>query len=93
LRPGVVDTISADVEEVKTDLAGLADEAHGRWQVQLDALQSALAGLGAAVRGLIAKPDAEAVSGVQAARDQVGAAARSLQAAANTSCPSATPTS
>lgn len=88
---GMVNEITADLNEAKTALTTLVTDAHGQWQAQTSELSSALAKLGTAVSDLAAHPGAGAVSGVVAALGEVSTAAQNLLAAVNTSCPSASP--
>jgi len=88
---GMADEITADLNEVKTALTTLVNEARGQWQAQTSALSSALAKLRTAVSDLAAHPGASTVSGVAAALGEVSTAAQNLLAAVNTSCPSASP--
>ena len=88
---GMVSEITADLNEVKTALTTLANDAHGQWQTQTSALSSALDKLRTSVSNLAAHPGASAVSDVVAALGEVNTAAQNLLAATNPSCPSASP--
>jgi hypothetical protein len=88
---GMADEITANLNEVKTALTTLVNDAHGQWQPQASALSSALAKLGTSVSNLAAHPGAGPVSDVVAALGEVNTAAQNLLAAVNTSCPSASP--
>jgi hypothetical protein len=88
---GMVTDITADLNDVKTALTALVNDAHGQWQAQTSALSSALDNLRTSVSNLAAHPGAGAVSGVVAALGKVNTAAQNLLAAVNTSCLSASP--
>ena len=88
---GMVSEITADLNEVKSALTTLANDAHGQWQTQTSALSSALDKLRTSVSNLAAHPGASAVSDVVAALGEVNTAAQNLLAATNPSCPSASP--
>jgi hypothetical protein len=87
----MVSEITADLNEVKSALTTLANDAHGQWQTQTSALSSALDKLRTSVSNLAAHPGASAVSDVVAALGEVNTAAQNLLAATNPSCPSASP--
>ena len=86
---GTVSEITADLNEVKANLAAFVNHAQGQWQAQTSALKSALAALSTAVGNLAASPSTSAVSGVVTALGAVSTAAQNLLAAVNTRCPSA----
>jgi hypothetical protein len=88
---GMVTEITADLNEVKTALTTVVNDAHGQWQAQTSSLSSALDKLRTAVSNLAANPGAGAISGVVAALGEVNTAAQNLLAAVNTSCLSASP--
>jgi hypothetical protein len=88
---GMAEEITADLNEVKTSLTTLVNDAHGQWQAQTSALSSALDELRTSVSNLAAHPGAGAVSDVVAALGGVSTAAQNLLAAVSTSCPSASP--
>jgi hypothetical protein len=88
---GMVTEITADLNEVKTALTTLVNDAHGQWQAQTSSLSSALDKLRTAVSNLAANPGAGAITGVVAALGEVNTAAQNLLAAVNTSCLSASP--
>jgi predicted PurR-regulated permease PerM len=90
---GMGSEIQADLKDVQAKLTTLANNAHGQWQAQTSALQTALTSLGTAVKTLISNPSSSAVSGVRAALRGVSTAAQNLFAAASAGCPSASPTS
>jgi hypothetical protein len=85
---GVVNEITTDLNEVKTALTTLVNNAHGQWQAQTSALSSALDNLRTSVSNLAAHPGVSAISDVVAALGQVSTAGQNLLAAVNTSCPS-----
>ena len=88
---GMADEITADLNEVKTALTTLVNDAQGQWQAQTSALSSALAKLGTSISNLAAHPGVSALSDVVTALGEVNTAAQNLLAAVNTSCPSASP--
>ena len=88
----MVTEITADLNDVKTALTTLVNDAHGQWQAQTSSLSSALDKLRTSVSNLAAHPGASAVSGVVAALGEVNTAAQNLLAAVNTSCLSPSPT-
>jgi phage-related protein len=90
---GMVNEVTADLNDVKTALTTLVDGAHGRYQAQTSALSSALGKLKTSVSDLAAHPSASSVSGVVAALGAVSTAGQNLLAAVNTSCLSASPVS
>ena len=63
----------------------------GALRASLDALQSALNGLDAAVRNLAGAPSADTVAAVQSALSQVKVAGQDLAAAVKQSCPNVSP--
>ena len=93
VQPGAVSEITSDVTNVKSALATLVTNAHGRFQAQTSALSSALNTLSTAVGSLRASPGVSTVSGVVSALGQVNTAGQKLLAAVNTDCPSASPSS
>jgi hypothetical protein len=88
---GMVTETTADLNDVKTALTTLVNDAHGQWQAQTSSLSSALDKLRTSVSNLAAHPGASAISGVVAALGEVNTAAQNLLAAVNTSCLSASP--
>jgi outer membrane scaffolding protein for murein synthesis (MipA/OmpV family) len=88
---GAADEIKADIATVKADLSTFIEDAHGRWQLQTDALRVALATLETAVIGLDASPGPVTVSTVRAALSGVGIAAQNLYTAVQGTCASASP--
>jgi hypothetical protein len=88
---GAVGEIKADIATVKANLSTFIEDAHGRWQVQTDALRAALATLETAVIALDASPGTATVSTVRAALGGVGVAAQNLFDAVQGTCASASP--
>ena len=93
VQPGAVSEITSDVTNVKSALATLVTNAHGRFQAQTSALSTALNTLSTAAGSLRASPGVSTVSGVVSALGQVNTAGQKLLAAVNTDCPSASPSS
>ncbi len=88
---GTASEIQADLKDVQAKLTALGNQASGQWQAQTSALKSALAKLQTAAKTLAASPSASAVASVVSALGDVNTAAQNLLAAANTQCPSASP--
>jgi hypothetical protein len=93
VQPGAVSEITSDVSNVRTALATLVNNAHGRWQAQTSALSAALNTLGTAISSLRASPGVSTVSGAVSALGQVNTAGQNLLAAVNTDCPAASSSS
>ena len=90
---GMVNEITADLNDVKTALTTFVNDAHSQYQAQTSSLSSALSKFKSSVGDLAAHPGASTVSGVVAALGEVNTAGQDLLAAVNTSCPSASPSS
>jgi len=88
---GMVNEITADLNDVKAALTTFVNDAHGQYQALTSALSSALSELKTSVSNLAAHPGASTVSGVVAALGAVNTAGQNLLAAVNTSCLSASP--
>jgi hypothetical protein len=88
---GMVNEITADLNDVKTALTTFVTDAHGQYQAQTSSLSSALSKLKTSVSELAAHPGASTVTGVVAALGEVTTAGQNLLAAVNTSCLSASP--
>ena len=80
--------LKAAVQNVQSNLAGLASAAGAVWSGQVQNLKSALTNLQSAVSTLATQRNASSVSGVVTAVGGVSAAARQLLDAASPSCPS-----
>jgi hypothetical protein len=89
VQPGMGNEITSDIQNVKTALTKLVNDAHGKWQAQTSALSSALDQLKTAAQNLTASPGASTVSAVASALGQVKSAAQDLLATAGRDCPSA----
>jgi hypothetical protein len=90
---GAASQITTDLNNVRAALSTLISNAHGQFQPQTSALNTALSNLGTAVSNLASNPGASTIAGVVAAIGRVGTAGQNLLSALNTSCPSASPAS
>ena len=90
---GMVNEITADLNDVKAALTTFVNDAHGQYQDQTSSLSSALSQLKTSVSDLVTHPGVSTVSGVVAALGEANTAGQNLLAAVNTSCLSASPSS
>ena len=90
---GMVNQITADLNDVKTALTTFVNDAHSQYQARTSSLSSALSKLKTSVSDLAAHPGASTVSGAVTALGEVNTAGQDLLAAVNTSCLSASPSS
>jgi hypothetical protein len=91
VQPGAVSEITSDLNNVRSALTTLVNNAHGQWQAQTSALSAALDKLKTAVSNLTASPGVSTISGAVSALGQVATAGQSLLAAVSKDCPSASP--
>jgi hypothetical protein len=91
VAPGVADEIRTDLNEVKSSLTTLMNNARGQWQAQTSALKSALDQLTTAIDTMVSSPGAGGLSDAAAARDQVRKATQDLLAAMSPDCPAVSP--
>jgi hypothetical protein len=88
LNAGTPGAVTADLSQIKAELATLADDVHGQWDRQVNALTSALAELQVQVKKLASHPGSEDLAAVRTAVSYVTVAARQLFSALTTRCPS-----
>ena len=90
---GMVNEVTADLNDVKAALTTFVNDAHGQYQAQTSSLSSSLSKVKTSVSELVTHPGVSTVSGVVAALGEVDTAGQNLLAAVNTSCLSASPSS
>jgi len=90
---GMVNEITADLNDVKAALTTFVNDAHGQYHAQTSSLSSSLSKLKTSVSDLVTHPGVSTASGVVAALGEVNTAGQNLLAAVNTSCLSASPSS
>jgi hypothetical protein len=90
---GAASQIMTSLNNVRTALTAFISDAHGQYQPQTSALNSALSNLGTSVSNLASNPGASTVAGVVAALGRVGTAGQNLLSAVSAGCPTASPSS
>jgi len=90
---GVVNQITADLNDVGTTLTTFVTGAHGQFQAQTSAVSSALAKLRTSASDLAAHPGSSTVSGVVTALRGVSTAGQNLLATVTPNCTTASPSS
>lgn len=92
VRPGAADQLRTTAQGTQADLLRLSSAAGSQWPAQIHNLRSALARLEAAAAALAADRNSSTVSAeVYSAINGVHASAKQLLDAADSSCPSASP--
>lgn len=86
IDPGALADLESSLDEVKSDLSKVKDDASEEFAAEVDAVEQATSGLGTRLDAAVATPSLETVSAVGTAVQTLGTSLKSLADAVKSTC-------
>ena len=86
LDQGVLAELRDNLEQVRSDLGTVRDDAADEYASEIDALDQAAEAVGSSLRAALSSPSSEAISAIGAAVEQLGTSLTTLKEAVASTC-------